>query len=124
MVAKGSNPSRSSSLRPLKASRLFRFENDLTFRSSNAAAAEHSWLGRCCSSTMTLHLTGDGSVIPVALRERVHNGSGFRPSIITYTEDTTMKPPHTIPTPLRITDQTETTFQPDSRWRTRACPTI
>lgn len=77
MVAKYSNPSCPSSFRPLKEGRVFRLENDLTFRSSDVTTAEHFWLCHCCSSTMPLHLTGGGSVIPVVLRERVHNGGDF-----------------------------------------------
>src|SRR5208282_2618771 len=102
MVAKGRNSSGCSSFRPLKG-RLFRLENDLTFRSSHVTTAERFWLSHCCSSTMTLHLAGDGSVIPAV---RVH---------LPIRSDSTMKPPHTIPPPLRTTDQTEPTFQSNSR---------
>jgi hypothetical protein len=77
MVAKCSNPSCSASFRYLKEGRLFRLENDQNLRLSSAAMAEYFWLCRCCSSTMTLHLSENGSVMPVVLPEPVHNTGDF-----------------------------------------------
>jgi len=69
MLGKCTNPSCSASLRSLKEGRLFRLENDPTLRSCNVTTAEYFRLCSCCSSTMTLHLSDDGSVIPVVLSE-------------------------------------------------------
>ena len=77
MVAKCSNPSCSASFRYLKGGRLFRLERNPTLRSSNVRTAEYFWLCRCCSSTMTLRLSEDGSVIPVTLPELVHHSGDF-----------------------------------------------
>jgi len=77
MVAKWSNPSCSASFRYLEEGRLFRLEKDPAPRSSKVAAAKYFWLCPSCSSTMTLHLSEDGSVIPVVLREPVHNSGDF-----------------------------------------------
>jgi hypothetical protein len=77
MVAKWSNPSCSASFRYLEEGRLFRLVNDPALRSSKVAAAEYFWLCPSCSSTMTLHISEGGSVIPVGLREPVHNSGDF-----------------------------------------------
>jgi hypothetical protein len=67
MLGKCTNPSCSASFRSLKEGRLFRLENNPTLRSCNVTTAEYFWL--CSCSTMTLHLSDDGSVIPVVLPE-------------------------------------------------------
>jgi len=77
MVAKCSNPSCSASFRSLKEGRLFRLESEQPLRSSNTATGEYFWLCSCCSSTMTLHLSDHGCVIPVALLELPHNSGDF-----------------------------------------------
>jgi hypothetical protein len=63
MVAKCSNPSCSVSFLYLEDGRLFRLEKDPALRSSKSNQVEHFWLCRCCSSTMTLRLREDGTVV-------------------------------------------------------------
>ncbi len=69
MIAQCGNPSCPASFRYLKEGRLFRLENDPTLRFSKVTTAEYFWLCPRCSSTMTLNLSEDGSVIPVVLPE-------------------------------------------------------
>jgi hypothetical protein len=75
MVAKCSNPSCSVSFRSLKEGRLFRLENDPAFRSSESSRLEYFWLCDHCSSTMTLRLTADGTVVTVLLPESIRGVS-------------------------------------------------
>ena len=59
---------------------LFRLEPDPTLRSSNLKTPEYYWLCGNCSAAMTLHISDEGKVIPVALLAPVHgdpHGSGF-----------------------------------------------
>lgn len=70
--AKCSNPSRAASFRYLKEGRLFRLENDPTLKSCNVTTREYFWLCRCCSSTMTLRLKEDGTVVMVLLPEPIY----------------------------------------------------
>lgn len=76
MVAKCCNPSCSAHFRYLEEGRLFRLEKDPALRSSNTAAVEYFWLCPRCSSTMTLCISKEGKVIPLALPALVHGGSG------------------------------------------------
>jgi len=69
MVAKCSNPS--CSARFLKEGRIFRLESDSAFRSPNSDRVEYFWLCQRCSSTMTLRLTEDGTVVTVLLPEAI-----------------------------------------------------
>jgi len=71
MVAKCSNPSCSASFRYLKEGRLFRLETDPTLRSSQPNRVEYFWLCHCCSSTMTLRLREDGTVVTVLLSDPI-----------------------------------------------------
>src|ERR1017187_776441 len=71
MVAKCSNPSCSASFRSLKEGRLFRLENDPTFRSCNVSTPEYFWLCHSCASTMTLRLKEGGTVVTVLLPEAI-----------------------------------------------------
>src|ERR1017187_7918556 len=80
MVAKCSNPSCSASFRHLEEGMLFRLETDPTLRSSNLKTPEYYWLCGSCSAAMTLHISKEGKVIPVALPAPAHgapHGSGF-----------------------------------------------
>ena len=75
MLGKCTNPSCSASFRSLKEGRLFRLENNPTLRSCNVTTAEYFWL--CSCSTMTLHLSDDGSWL-----RRLQSGAfGFRESL-------------------------------------------
>jgi len=59
---------------------LFRLETDPTLRSSNLKAPEYYWLCGSCSAAMTLHISEEGKVIPVALPAPVYgapHGSDF-----------------------------------------------
>lgn len=69
MVAKCSNPSCSAPFRYLEDGRLFRLERDPALGASQSKRVEYFWLCQRCSSTMTLRLREDGSVIPVVLPE-------------------------------------------------------
>jgi hypothetical protein len=51
---------------------LFRLETDPTLRPSNLKTP--NWLCGSCSAAMTLHISKDGKVIPVALPPPVHGG--------------------------------------------------
>ena len=74
MVAKCSNPSCSASFRHLEEGMLFRLESDPTLRSSNVKTPEYYWLCGSCSAAMTLHISKEGKVTPVALPAPVHGG--------------------------------------------------
>jgi hypothetical protein len=71
MLGKCTNPSCSASFRSLKEGRLFRLENDPILRSCNVTTTEYFWLCHRCSSTMTLRVSEDGSVIPALLPEPI-----------------------------------------------------
>jgi hypothetical protein len=77
MVAKCTNPSCSVSFRSLEKGKLFRLEADTPLSASTSNRAEYFWLCDHCSSTMTLHLSENGSVMPIVLAEPVHNGGDF-----------------------------------------------
>ncbi len=70
MVSKCSNPSCSASFRHLKEGRLFRLENDPALR-SKSNRVEYFWLCHRCSSTLTLRLREDGTVVTVLLPEAI-----------------------------------------------------
>jgi hypothetical protein len=74
MIAKCSNPSCPASFRYLEQGLLFRLETDPTLRLSHPMMPEYHWLCRSCSATMTLHISKEGKVIPVAIPARVHCG--------------------------------------------------
>jgi hypothetical protein len=74
MVAKCTNPLCSASFRHLEEGMLFRLETDPTLRSSNLKTPEYYWLCGSCSAAMTLHISEEGEVIPVALSAPVHGG--------------------------------------------------
>ena len=76
MVAKCTDPVCSASFRHMEEGMLFRLERDPTLRSSNLKTPEYYWLCGSCSTVMTLHISEDGTVIPVALPAPVH-GSDF-----------------------------------------------
>ncbi len=69
MVAQCSNPSCSILFRYLQDGRLFRLESDSALRLSKSNRVEYFWLCHCCSSTMTLRLTEDGTVVPALIPE-------------------------------------------------------
>jgi hypothetical protein len=68
MVAECSNPSCSASFLYLKEGRLFRLERDPTL-GSKSNRVEYFWLCPGCSSTMTLRLSEDGTVVTVLIPE-------------------------------------------------------
>lgn len=74
MVAKCTNPSCSTAFHHLEEGTLFRLEADSTLRLSNPMMPEYYWLCRNCSAAMTLHISKEGKVIPVALPAPVHGG--------------------------------------------------
>lgn len=67
MLGKCSNPSCSASFLYLEEGILFRLETDPDLRSSNPKRPEYYWLCRSCSAAMTLHISKEGKVVPVAL---------------------------------------------------------
>lgn len=71
MLAKCFNPSCAHSFRYLSDGRLFRIENDPALRQSNPTK-EYFWLCPECSATMTLCITPEGQVIPIALAGQLH----------------------------------------------------
>jgi len=70
MLGKCSNPSCSASFRYMEEGTLFRLETDPTLRLSNPMKPEYYWLCRNCAAAMTLHISNEGKVIPVALSDR------------------------------------------------------
>jgi len=68
MIAKCSNPSCSTSFLYFKEGRLFRLEHDPTL-GSKSNRVEYFWLCPGCSSTMTLRLREDGTVVTVLIPE-------------------------------------------------------
>jgi hypothetical protein len=66
MLAKCSNPSCFVIFRSLQDGKLFRLESDPVLRADNSRV-EYFWLCGHCSSTMTLRLGGDGTVVTVPL---------------------------------------------------------
>jgi len=75
MVAKCMNASCFASFRHLAKGRLFRLDTESPIASSSATATEYFWLCEACSARMTLHLTQDGKVMPIGLREGPRNSS-------------------------------------------------
>jgi len=75
MLGKCTNPSCSASFRYLEEGTLFRLEAGPVLRLSNPKKPEYYWLCRSCSAAMTLHISKEGKVIPVALPAPVHGGS-------------------------------------------------
>src|SRR5271157_2265423 len=69
MLAKYSDPSCAAPFRYLEDGKLFRLESDPTLRSSKSNRVEYFWLCHRCSSTMTLRLREDGTVVTVLLPE-------------------------------------------------------
>jgi hypothetical protein len=74
MIAKCTNPSCSTSFRYLEEGMLFRLENDSALGLDNRMTPEYYWLCRSCSTAMTLHISKEGKVIPLALTAPVHGG--------------------------------------------------
>ena len=74
MLGKCTNSSCSASFRHLEEGMLFRLETDPTLRSSNPMTPRYYWLCRSCSAAMTLHISKEGKLIPVALPAAVHGG--------------------------------------------------
>jgi len=74
MVAKCSNPSCSAPYRYLRDGKLFRLESNPTLPQSKSDRVEYFWLCPACSSTMTLHLREDGTVVRVPLPEPIPKG--------------------------------------------------
>jgi hypothetical protein len=80
MLGKCANPPCPASFRYLEQGQLFRLETDPALRSPNTTTVEHFWLCPSCSAAMTLRISKEGKVIPVALPAPVHgdpNGSDF-----------------------------------------------
>ena len=67
MLAKCSNPSCSVPFRRLHDGRLFRLESDPAHRKDKSNHVEYFWLCHRCSSTMTLRLGKDGTVVAVPI---------------------------------------------------------
>jgi len=74
MIAKCTNPSCSTSFRYLEEGMLFRLENDSPLGLDNPMTPEYYWLCRSCSAAMTLHISKEGRVMPLALPAPVHGG--------------------------------------------------
>ena len=77
MLGKCSSPSCSAVFRYLEEGVLFRLEADPTLRLSNPKRLEYYWLCGSCSAAMTLRISKEGKVIPVALPAPVHDGNDF-----------------------------------------------
>ncbi len=75
MLGKCTNPSCSASFRYMEDGILFRLETDPALRLSNPKRPEYYWLCRNCSAAMTLHISKEGKVIPVALPTPIHGVS-------------------------------------------------
>ena len=71
MVAKCSNPSCSTLFRYLKDGTLFRLESNPTLPPSKSDRVEYFWLCNHCSSTMTLSLREDETVVTAPLPQRI-----------------------------------------------------
>ena len=67
MLGKCTNPSCSVSFRYMEEGILFRLEADPAVGLFNRRKPEYYWLCRNCSAAMTLHISTEGKVIPVAL---------------------------------------------------------
>jgi len=74
MLGKCTNPSCSVSFRYLEEGTLFRLETDPALRLSSPKTLEYYWLCRSCSAAMTLRISEEGKVMPVALPKPVHGG--------------------------------------------------
>jgi hypothetical protein len=75
MLGKCTNPSCSASFRYMEEGTLFRLQTDPALRLSNPKRPEYFWLCRSCSATMTLHISKEGKVVPVALPAPTHGVS-------------------------------------------------
>ena len=73
MLAKCSNPSCFAPFRYLEKGRLFRLEADPPLRASTSNRAEYFWLCDRCSSTMTLRLGEDETVLAVPLPDPIRS---------------------------------------------------
>jgi len=71
MLAKCSNPSCANTLRYLPDGRLFRLENDPRLKASYLRT-EYFWLCPACSQSLTLGISNEGEVVPVALADKGH----------------------------------------------------
>jgi hypothetical protein len=69
MLAKCSNPSCFAPFRSLQAGRLFRLESDPILRPDNSSRVEYFWLCGRCSSTMTLSIGEDETVVAVPVQK-------------------------------------------------------
>ena len=76
MLAKCCNPSCAHSFRYLSDGKLFRLENDPALRHSDPTK-EYFWLCPECSATMTLCITPEGQVIPIALAGQLHRSNSL-----------------------------------------------
>lgn len=76
MLSKCCNPSCLDSFRYLTGGKLFRLENEHALNTSNHAITKYFWLCPRCSATMTLCLSDEGEVTPVALPTPIHAGTG------------------------------------------------
>jgi hypothetical protein len=73
MLANCSNPPCSASFRHLQDGKLFCLERDRAFRGRKYDRAEYFWLCHPCSTTMTLRLGKDETVVAVLLPELFRN---------------------------------------------------
>ncbi len=71
MIAKCSNPSCAASFRYFKEGRLFCLGSDPALR-SKSNRVEYFWLCHRCSSTLTLRLREDGTVVTALLPEPIY----------------------------------------------------
>lgn len=69
MLAKCSNPSCFAPFRSLQDGRLFRLESDPILRPDNSNRVEYFWLCGRCSSTMTLSIGEDETVVVVPVQK-------------------------------------------------------
>ena len=69
MMNYSSNPSCSASFRHLQDGKLFRIETDPVLRTRNPKRLEYFWLCDRCSSTMTLRLEDNETVVAVPILE-------------------------------------------------------
>ncbi len=72
MLGKCTNPSCPASFRYMEQGTLFRLETDSALRLSNPRKPEYYWLCRNCSAAMTLHISKEGKVVPIALPVTLH----------------------------------------------------
>jgi len=72
LLAKCANSSCFASFRRLDEGKLFQLENAQTVGASTNLT-EYFWLCQDCSAAMTLRLSQDGRVLPIALREAIYD---------------------------------------------------